>query len=119
MQLQPLLESGDIVDLRIGVKAESAIRNHSSEMPLIELDGVFTDGKRLYVIECKSGEVSQNHIQKLANNVMQLGGQAARGILVHSCNLVDSHKERLRTMKNLYSLSLSHCNRDELMQLLS
>ncbi len=78
-----------IYDLRIGVKVfpkDEKKQNHQENQTQIcsELDCVYTDGKRLYIVECKAGNVVQEHVQKLENNVRLYGGSAARGILFSS-----------------------------------
>lgn len=54
-----------------------------------ELDVVFTDGNRLYVIECKSGRAEVEHIMKLENIVRYYGGLEGKGILLY-INKVDN-----------------------------
>ncbi len=50
-----------------------------------EFDIVLTDGKRLYVIECKSGRRSKGEfVEKLSSITRQFGGVEGRGI-VASC----------------------------------
>ena len=49
-----------------------------------ELDLVFTDGKRLYIVECKAGYVKSEYIMKLQNIVRYFGGTVGKGILA-SC----------------------------------
>ena len=51
-------------------------------MPFGEFDCVFTDGHRLFIVECKAGAVKQDHIQKLENNLKLYGGIAAKGLLI-------------------------------------
>lgn len=83
--LRPLEEKRLIFDLRVGIEVDYAGKlRHSKDMPNGEFDCAFTDGKRLWLIECKAGAVKQEHIQKLENNLKTYGGIAARGILVSS-----------------------------------
>ena len=77
MKLQPLVEAGLIMDMRIGLtvsfKEDGTDKSSSSFGELSnlfgdtyqELDITFTDGRRLYVIECKAGKVISEHIMKL------------------------------------------------------
>jgi predicted RecB family endonuclease len=48
----------------------------------LEADIVFTDGKRLFFIECKAGKVEANHIHKAKNLAGTLGGAEAIPIIV-------------------------------------
>jgi hypothetical protein len=70
---------------------------HSKEAPSGEFDCAFTDGKRLWLVECKAGNVKQEHIQKLENNLKTYGGIAARGILVSSFPIVPTLAKRIRS----------------------
>lgn len=82
-QLLPLQEIGRIHDLRLGLEIVSADHaRKKGEMPFGEFDCAFTDGNRLFIVECKAGAVKQDHIQKLENNLKNYGGAAARGVLV-------------------------------------
>lgn len=83
LQLLPLMDAGNIFDLRIGVEITPAgQRPGYKQMPFGEFDCAFTDGNRLFIVECKAGAVKQDHIQKLENNLKNYGGIAARGILI-------------------------------------
>lgn len=94
MLLEPFVNSGHIKDLRIGL--EISIKHQKSnstqndfikkpkspfENTYQELDVVFTDGRRLYIIECKAGNVNSEYIMKLQNIVNYFGGIEGRGIL--------------------------------------
>ncbi|MBM76539.1 MAG: hypothetical protein CMK59_14120 [Proteobacteria bacterium] len=91
MQLQPLVESGLILDMRIGLevslkkkqssKSRKKNRSHSIYQ---ELDVVFTEGRRLYIVECKAGRVLSAQVMKLQNIIRDFGGVEGRGILA-SC----------------------------------
>jgi hypothetical protein len=83
--LRPLEEKQLIFDLRVGIEVDYAGKpRHPKDMPNGEFDCAFTDGKRLWLVECKAGAVKQEYIQKLENNLKTYGGIAARGILVSS-----------------------------------
>ena len=85
LQLLPLVKAGKIFDLRIGLEiAQAGHRPGFGETPYGEFDCTFTDGRRLFIVECKAGSVKQEHIQKLENNLKVYGGVAARGILFHA-----------------------------------
>ena len=92
-------EAKDLIhDLRIGIEVGYGGRAHSSrEAPSGEFDCAFTDGKRLWLVECKAGNVKQEHIQKLENNLKTYGGIAARGILVSSFPIVPTLVRRIRS----------------------
>lgn len=121
MKLQPLVDAGLIKDMRIGLKVSfkgddadkegganknlSGLRAHLSSLlgdTYQELDIVFTDGRRLYVVECKAGNVNTEQVMKLQNIVRYFGGIEGRGVLA-SCfpptnNVV---KKKISDSKNL------------------
>lgn len=118
-KLRLLLDSGLIKDLRIGLEVsfkETSSANRSSGLgeqlstlfgdTYQELDITFTDGKRLYVIECKAGYVTSEHIMKLQNIIRYFGGIEGRGVLV-SCfppsNAVV--RKKIADSKNLQAIS--------------
>lgn len=80
--LKPLEESGIIHDLRIGLEVSFSSRESGGDKTLQELDLTFTDGSRLYIVECKSGNVTTQHVMKLENIVRQYGGVGGRGLLI-------------------------------------
>jgi len=97
MRLKPFVDEGLIKDLRIGL--EVAIKDEGLGKGALsfgeqlrklfgstyqELDLIFTDGRRLYIVECKAGRVQSDHIMKLQNIVRYFGGIEGRGILA-SC----------------------------------
>ena len=97
MKLQPLGDAGLIKDMRIGLevsfkeddadKRSSSLREQLSNLlgdTYQELDITFTDGRRLYVIECKAGNVNSEHVMKLQNIVHYFGGIEGRAVLA-SC----------------------------------
>jgi hypothetical protein len=59
------------IDLRSGVKIRIGAE---SDVDAQELDVAFTDGYGLWMLECKSGQVTQEHIQKLENLRSSIGG---------------------------------------------
>ena len=71
-----------------------------------ELDITFTDGRRLYVIECKAGRVISEHVMKLQNIVRYFGGNEGRGVLA-SCIEPKSKvlRKKIDEAKNLQSVS--------------
>lgn len=93
-RLQPLVEAGLIKDLRIGLQIsfkEDSANNKSSGLkeqltnifgePYQELDISFTDGRRLYIIECKAGSVKGKFVRKLESITRYFGGIGGQGII--------------------------------------
>jgi hypothetical protein len=124
MKLQPLVDSGLIKDMRIGLEVsfkENAAGKGSlsfgAQLSSLfgdtyqELDNAFTDGRRLYLIECKAGSVNSEHVMKLQNIVRYFGGIEGRAVLV-SCfppknkvvkkKIDDSKNLQLVTGNNLF-----------------
>lgn len=100
--LRPLAEDGLVRDVRLGFEAgyregSTSKANQTAQ----EFDCAFTDGKRLWIVECKAGPVKQEAIQKLENNLKLYGGVAARGILVSSFELTEANKNRLSTLPSI------------------
>lgn len=88
--MKHLVDAGIIFDLRINfevsfdalVKHQSSFSsNNTEEKSFQELDLTFTDGSRLYIIECKAGKVTSEHVMKIENIVEKYGGVGGRGIL--------------------------------------
>ena len=105
MLLHPLESNGNIRDLRVGLEPayqDDAKNKHDSLAQ--EFDCAFTDGKRLWIAECKAGQVKQEAIQKLENNLKLYGGVAARGILVCSFPLTDANKKRLARLPSIVAV---------------
>jgi hypothetical protein len=86
-ELSALQTQGLIYDLRLNLQV-TASTNPST--PKHELDIAFSDGHRLYVIECKAGKVQAPHIVKLKDNLNILGGLDAKGILA-ACFPIPNH----------------------------
>jgi hypothetical protein len=93
MQFEAYMKEGKIFDLRIGLEISfkdakknqnisgfGGLRNMMGDT-YQELDIVFTDGKRLYIIECKAGNVKSEFVMKLQNIVRYFGGMEGKGIL--------------------------------------
>jgi hypothetical protein len=119
MKLQPLVDAGLIKDMRIGLevslKEDDANKSSSSfsaqqsylfEDTYQELDITFTDGRRLYVIECKAGNVKSEHVMKLQNIVRYFGGIEGRAVLA-SCFYPKNNvvRKKIDDSKNLQSVS--------------
>jgi hypothetical protein len=101
--LRPLESEGVVRDIRVGLEIGYR-KSERARQAAQEFDVSFTDGKRLWVVECKAGNVKQDAIQKLANNIKVYGGNAARGLLISSFSLIDEHKSRLVTLRSWPSI---------------
>lgn len=97
--LKPLKEEGLITDLRIGVQLDW---DDNSRITVQELDIVFSNGKQLYIIECKAGGAKSEDVMKLQNNVSNFGGVAGRGALVAAFEPQHPNvRKRIEAVKNL------------------
>lgn len=65
------------LDLRTGMSISFSDMTQSAQ----EVDLIYTDGYVLSIVECKAGQVKQEHVQKLENIRRQIGGVMGRGIL--------------------------------------
>lgn len=92
--LAPLEERGVISDVRVGYEPDYP-DSASSRWGAQEFDCTFTDGRRLWIVECKAGVVTQEAIQKLENILRTYGGVAARGLLVGTRPLIDANQKRI------------------------
>jgi len=119
MKLQPLVEAGLIKDIRIGLEVSfseilSDNKTPSSDEQLSghlgntyqELDITFTDGRRLYIVECKAGNVNSEHIMKLQNIARSFGGIEGRAILA-SCFYPNNKvvRKKINDSSNLRAVS--------------
>jgi hypothetical protein len=119
MTLQPLVDAGLIKDIRIGLEvsfkeddADGRSSSFSTQLSSLfgetyqELDITFTDGRRLYVIECKAGNVNSEHVMKLQNIVRYFGGIEGRAVLA-SCFYPKNKVviKKIEDSKNLQSVS--------------
>ncbi len=81
--LAPLLRQGVVRDLRIGLTVGwQASEEEERDDPIQEFDIVLTDGRRLFILECKAGSVTSEYVYKLQQCVRNYGGIEARGIMV-------------------------------------
>ncbi|EJB67353.1 hypothetical protein HPHPH45_1082 [Helicobacter pylori Hp H-45] len=85
-ELLELLDKQVIYDLRLnmilGVENTNAIQGDKHPI-YTELDIVFSDGKNLYVAECKSGELKNKGVlTALSTNAQIFGGANAKCILI-------------------------------------
>lgn len=77
----PLMKERLIKEARLGLELLSVASPNSVYQ---EFDVAFTNGKRLFIVECKSGRVLGEHIAKLSAIVRNYGGMGGRGILCHT-----------------------------------
>lgn len=104
IQLQPLVDSGKIKDIRIG--AEISWQNEKNTT-VQEFDVIFTDGKRLFFMECKAGNYLSADVQKLQNNVRNYGGVESRGAMLVCFPPTGKLKNSLRNrVAKAYNLSM-------------
>ena len=85
--LYPLYEKGKLLDIRHGIKVDFNKANtefDSDHYIYQEMDVVFTNGKRLFIVECKSGRPEIEHIEKLSTIARYYGGIEGKGILAYS-----------------------------------
>lgn len=78
------IKEGSITDISIGTIVEY------DKVPSYEFDVLFTDGKRLFEIECKSGKVDQTDITKLDSNATYFGGSEVCSILATVQDIQDN-----------------------------
>lgn len=78
------IKEGSITDISIGTIVEY------NKVPSYEFDILFTDGKRLFEIECKSGKVDQTDITKLDSNATYFGGSEVCSILATVQDIQDN-----------------------------
>jgi hypothetical protein len=83
LKLLPLVKDGTIKDLRIGVQVLHDEPNdvEFASQTIQEFDVLFTDGKRLFFVECKAGTIVTDYLYKLQQVIKTYGGSESRGIL--------------------------------------
>ncbi|PUD84640.1 DUF1887 domain-containing protein [Helicobacter pylori] len=103
-ELLELLDKQVIYDLRLNMRlsVESMTATQGDERPIYaELDIAFSDGKNLYVVECKSGELKNKGVlTALSTNTQIFGGANAKCILVASDTdiLSQNIQERIKNL---------------------
>jgi len=103
--LRNLEQKNIIHDLRIGLEVNYVTQfNAREKIPVGEFDCTFTDGKRLWLVECKAGGIKQEYIQKLENNLKTYGGIAAKGLLISGFPVSYSHKKRIDSSTSIYAV---------------
>lgn len=83
-EVKMLLGSSSQYDVRLNMELRA--RNSRPGEIYQELDVVFTDGKRLYIIECKAGKVWGEYINKLSSIIKSYGGVSGGAILCYVGN---------------------------------
>ncbi|MGL2862151.1 Card1-like endonuclease domain-containing protein [Helicobacter pylori] len=87
-ELLDLLDKQVIYDLRLNMRlsVESMTDTQRNERPIYaELDMAFSNGRNLYVVECKSGELKNKGVlTTLSTNTQIFGGANAKCILISS-----------------------------------
>ncbi|MGL2789816.1 Card1-like endonuclease domain-containing protein [Helicobacter pylori] len=87
-ELLDLIDKQVIYDLRLNMRlsVESMTDTQRNERPIYaELDMAFSDGKNLYIIECKSGGLKDKGVlANLSTNAQIFGGANAKCILISS-----------------------------------
>ncbi|MGL2576139.1 Card1-like endonuclease domain-containing protein [Helicobacter pylori] len=102
-ELLDLLDKQVIYDLRLNMRlsVESMTDTQRNERPIYaELDMAFSDGKNLYVVECKSGELKNKGVlTTLSTNTQIFGGSNAKCILISSDdNLGQNIQEKIKIL---------------------
>ena len=115
--LKPLVESGKIKDLRIGMEVsiddEKGYSYLTDRKNYQELDLVFTDGTALYIVECKAGNVNSEQVMKLQNIVRNFGGMSGVGII--SCCFIPNDDVINKKIKDSQNIHLARG--DDLLQM--
>ncbi|WP_208335070.1 DUF1887 family protein [Campylobacter sp. US33a] len=82
LELLPLVEQGIIYDLQINTKLRNKTLAKYRHRDYQEFDILFTDGYKLFAIECKSGAIKAEHIEKLSHIKRQYGELGVICILI-------------------------------------
>lgn len=124
LKLYDLFNQGLIYDLRINmeisIKQNKTLNNKSNDWKdqldqrfgerYQELDIVFTDGKSLYIIECKAGSVKSEGVMKLQNNIRFFGGIDGKAILVSvfepNHNVIKKKIESAKNVELVYGYNI-------------
>lgn len=100
--LEPAFHAGSLRDLRIGLEvAWTPTEAERSQFAAQEFDVTFTDGTRLFIVECKAGRVINEDVYKLENSTRKYGGVHARGILASAFPPPRAPRRRLQSGSNL------------------
>lgn len=110
LKLMPLVDDGIIKDIRIGYRVALNDGVNSKEpfktnQTYQEFDIILTDGSRLYIIECKSGNtVVGEYVNKLESITRYFGGVMAKGILLVCKD--DIHKVVRKKVEQSHNVAL-------------
>ncbi len=107
--IEKYVKEGTITDIALGTIVEY------NNVPFNEFDILFTDGKRLFEIECKfkTGGICQTDITKLDSNAKYFGGSEVCSILASTQDVKDKgFKEKIK------SLGVNHIYGDKLSDML-
>ncbi|GAA9333404.1 hypothetical protein TH0436_00400 [Helicobacter pylori] len=101
-ELLDFLDKQVIYDLRLNMRLGKNMVATQGPKNLIdaELDMAFSDGKNLYVVECKSGELKNKGVlTTLSTNTQIFGGSNAKCILISSDdNLGPNIQEKIKIL---------------------
>ncbi|MDR2596000.1 MAG: DUF1887 family protein [Treponema sp.] len=118
--LRNLEQKNNICDLRIGLEVNYVDQlQERKKIPVGEFDCAFTDGKRLWLIECKVGGIKQEHIQKLENNLKIYGGIAAKGLLISAFPISDNHMKRISSSTSIYAIQPEDLQGDAILKIIA
>lgn len=85
--LYPLYEKGKILDIRHGIKVDfssETLDQNPNHKTYQEMDVVFTNGKKLFIVECKTGLAELPHVERLSTITRYYGGVEGVGILAYT-----------------------------------
>jgi hypothetical protein len=116
--LRPLVDEGLLRDVRVGMEVGYQRYPHSDLDTFSELDCAFSDGKRLWIVECKAGAIRQDAIQKLENNVRMYGGLSAKGLFVSALAPKGVHKSRLENSTTVVAINPQQLSTESLRELI-
>jgi len=118
--LRNLEQKKVIYDLRIGLEVDYINQTQGYvKIPVGEFDCVFTDGKRLWLIECKAGVIKQEHIQKLENNLKTYGGIAAKGLIISAFPVPFIHRKRINSSTSIYAIQPGDLSNDVILKIIA
>lgn len=85
--LYPLYEKGKILDICHGIKVDfslETLNQNPNHKIYQEMDVVFTNGKKLFIVECKTGPAELPHVERLSTITRYYGGIEGVGILAYT-----------------------------------
>lgn len=87
-----------ITDLRLGMRLLPDPDQSGRPETLNEIDVLLTDGWRLWVVECKAGRYTQDHVYKLSYLADRLGGSQSTGCLLVTGDPNPAMKQAMRRL---------------------